>query len=94
MPSPRPRQSVATARIDRAMRVVSRGVARPVAPGAGISSALSASVHQFLYPMLLGDDLRLRSAAAALALCQACAPVAAPARADAVLADLIAVATT
>jgi hypothetical protein len=92
MPSPRPKQSVINARSDRAMRVVSHGFARRVAPAAGISSALSASVHQFLHPLLLGDDLCLSSAVAALALCQACAPVAAPARANAVLADLIAVA--
>ena len=92
MPSPRPKQNGLNARANRAMRVVPRGFARRMAPATGISSALSASVHQFLHPLLLGDDLFLSSAVAALALCQACAPVVAPPGADAVLADLIAIA--
>lgn len=92
MLTPRPKQNVPKAQANRTRRVVPRGVARGVAPGACISSVLSASVHQFLHLLLLGDDLFLSAAVAALTLCQAGAPVVAPSGADAVLADLVAIA--
>jgi hypothetical protein len=88
MPSPRPRQNALKAPADRGIRVVPRQ--RRVVAAAGISSVLSASVHRFLHPLLLGHNLLLSSAAAALTLCQARAPLVAPSGADAVLADLIA----
>lgn len=89
--NPRPNQNAPKARANRTRRVVRRVLARRVAPGAGISRALSASV-QFLQLLLLGDDLFLSGAVTALTLCQACTPVGAPTGADAVLADLKAIA--